>query len=132
MNNQIFYQASHFKYLSCNSSYVTDIDWDSTEIQFRRICGTIHKYLKNKTRKYTRMKFYKSVAVPTFLCASKTWNLGKKDVEKIQATKTKFLRGKQGRSLLDRRRNDDIRRDLNAVYNCTRTLNNTEGDGVNT
>ena len=90
-----------------------DIDWDSKLTKFRRICGTIHRYLKNKERKDTRMKFYKTVGVPTFLYASETWTLGKRDVQRIQAAKMKFLRGTQGCSLLDRRRNEDIRRDLN-------------------
>ena len=45
----------------------------------------IHRYLKNKTRKDTRMKFYKTVAVPTFLYASETWTLGKNEVQRIQS-----------------------------------------------
>ena len=42
------------------------------------------------------MKFYKTVAVPTFLSASETWSLGKRDVQRIQAAEMKFLRGAQG------------------------------------
>ena len=61
------------------------------------------------------MKLYKTVAVPTFLCASETWPFGKRAVQRIQAAEMKFLRGKQDCSLLERRRNEDIRRDLNIV-----------------
>ena len=39
------------------------------------------------------MKFYKTVAVPTFLYASDAWALGKRDVQRIQAAEMKFLRG---------------------------------------
>ena len=61
------------------------------------------------------MKIYKTVAVPTFLYASETRTVGKRDVQRIQAIEMKFLRESQGCSLLDRRRNEDIRRDLNIV-----------------
>ena len=61
------------------------------------------------------MKFYKTVSVPTFLYSSETWTLGKRDVQRIQAAEMKFLRGAQGCSLLDRRRNEDITCDLNIV-----------------
>ena len=59
------------------------------------------------------MKLYKNVAVPTFLYATETWALGKTDVQGIQAPEMEFPRGMQGCSLLDRRRNEDIRHDLN-------------------
>ena len=55
------------------------------------------------------------MAVPTFLYASETWTLGKRDVHRVLAAKMKFLRGTQGCSLLDQRRNEDNRRDLNIV-----------------
>ena len=61
------------------------------------------------------MKFYKIVSVLTFLYASETWTFGKWDVQRIQAAEMKFLRGLQGCSLLDRKRNEAIRRDLNIV-----------------
>ena len=61
------------------------------------------------------MKFYKTLVVPTFLYGSETWTLGKRDVQRIQAAEMKFLRGTQNYSLLDRRRNEDIRRNLNIV-----------------
>ena len=62
------------------------------------------------------MKFYKLwLSIPAFLYASETWTLGKRDVQRIQGAEMKFLRGAQGYSLLDRRRNEDIRRDLNIV-----------------
>ena len=47
------------------------------------------------------MKFDKTVAVSTFLYGSKTWTLGKRDVQRIEAAEMKFLRGTQGCSLLD-------------------------------
>lgn len=65
-------QIRHFNYLGCDISYDGDTDWERKLSAFRSICGTIHRNLKNKTRKDTRMKFYKTVAVPTFLYASET------------------------------------------------------------
>ena len=96
---------------------------------YRTVCGTIHRCLKNKTWKDTRRKFYKTVAVPTFLYASETWTLGKRDVRRIQAAEMKSLRGTQGCSLLDRKRNEDIRRELNNV-SLHQRLKTREGDVV--
>ena len=34
----------------------------------RNICGTIRRNLRNKTRHSTRIKFYKTIAIPTLRC----------------------------------------------------------------
>ena len=112
VDNQTLEQVCDFNYLGYNISYNVDTDWVNKLSKFRSICGTIHRNLRNKTRKETRMKFYKTVAVPTFLYASETWTLGKGEEKKIQAAEMRFLRSVQGFSLLDRRRNIDIRQDL--------------------
>jgi hypothetical protein len=39
--------------------------------KFRNVCAAIHKYLKHKTRKDTRLKFYKTIAVPILIYGSK-------------------------------------------------------------
>ena len=61
------------------------------------------------------MKFYKTVAASTFLYASETRILGKRNVRMIQPPEMKFLRGMQGLSRLGRKRNENIRRKLNSV-----------------
>ena len=45
-----------------------DIYWDSKLTKFRGICGTIHRDLKKKTRKDTRMTFYKTCLLYTSRC----------------------------------------------------------------
>lgn len=39
--------------------------------KYQMMCGMIHRTLKNKTRKDTRIKFYKTIAVPEYGCI--TW-----------------------------------------------------------
>jgi hypothetical protein len=39
--------------------------------KFRNVCGIIHKYMKHKTRKDTRLKFYKTIAVPVLIYAKR-------------------------------------------------------------
>lgn len=102
-------QVSNFRYLGCDISFNIDRDVENKLVKFRNVCGTIHKYLRNRTRKETRLKFYKTIAVPTLMYASETWVNTKKIKNKIQTAEMKFLRNTLGCSLLDKKRNSEIR-----------------------
>ena len=52
------------------------------------------------------------MAVPTLLYGSEIWTLGSKDLSRIQAAEMKFLRSIKGCTILDKIRNEDIRREL--------------------
>jgi hypothetical protein len=45
---------------------------------FNQMSNTIGKTLNNKRRKETQIKFYKAMAVPTFMYGSEIWNITKK------------------------------------------------------
>ena len=58
------------------------------------------------------MKFYKTFAVPTFLYCCQTSILGRKEERKVQTTGMKFLRNIKCYSLLDNKRNEEIRQEF--------------------
>lgn len=72
IDKQVLEQVSHFKYLGCDISYQESNDRDDKVTQFRHICDMIHKSLRNKTRKETRLKFYNTTDIPTSLYANET------------------------------------------------------------
>ena len=50
------------------------------------------KSLKNKTRKDTKIKFYKIMFVPIVMFGSKSWIMKEKDKNKLEVTKMRLLR----------------------------------------
>lgn len=48
-------------------SFNSDRDVENKINKFRWICETINRTLKNKVRKDTKLKLYKTMAVPTLL-----------------------------------------------------------------
>lgn len=73
----------NFNYLEYDISYNDDIDSNNELAEFRS------------------MKFYKTVVISTFLLASETRTLSRKEESKIQATEMKFIRRNQRYSILD-------------------------------
>jgi hypothetical protein len=72
-----------FNYLGYDISCEKDYDGDNKLAKFRNVCGTVHKYMKHKTRKDARLKYYKTTAVPILICDSETWVLSKREENKI-------------------------------------------------
>jgi hypothetical protein len=68
--------------------------------------------LYNKTRKGTQVKLYKIMAVPTLLYGSEAWTTRRADFQKIQTSEMKFLRAVGGCNLLDKKRSEEIRKEL--------------------
>jgi hypothetical protein len=65
-----------------------------------------------KTRTDTHMKFYKVVARPTQLHGSETRVNTKRDVTRLEAAETRFLRSVKGDPRLDEIRSEVIRKEL--------------------
>lgn len=114
-------QVSHFRYLGCDISYEPDRDVTDKVHRFQWICGTIHRTLKNKTRKDTKMKLYKTMAVPSLVFGSETWIDTSKTKSQIQSAEMKFLRRVKGCTRLDHIRNDDIRAELD-IFSLNRRI----------
>jgi hypothetical protein len=102
----------HFNYLGCDISYEKDNEVDNKLAKFRNVCGTIHKYLKHKARKDSRLKFYKTIAVPILIYGSEAWALSKRGESKMQSSKMLFLRSVKSCYRIDRIEND-ILQELN-------------------
>jgi len=58
------------------------------------------------------MKFYKVVARPTLLYGSETWVTTKRDMTRLEAAETHFLRSVKGYTRLDKIRSEIIRKEL--------------------
>jgi hypothetical protein len=85
------------------------------------LCGTIHRTLKNKTKKETRLKFYKTVAVPALMYGCEIWVPTKKVQTRIQSTEMNFLRKTKGCTKLDHITNEMMRTELN-IYPVNDTI----------
>ncbi|KAJ4436535.1 hypothetical protein ANN_16566 [Periplaneta americana] len=114
INNTPIEQIHRFTFLGCDISYHGEIDINEKIAKFNKMNGTIRRTLKRKVRKETIMKFYKVIAIPTCLYGSETWTMTKRDISRLQAAEMRFLRATAGYSITDRKRNTDIRKELNA------------------
>jgi hypothetical protein len=56
--------------------------------------------------KVTRLKFYKTIAVPILIYGSEAWVVSKSEESKIQSSEILFLRSVKGCSGIDRIKND--------------------------
>lgn len=111
VEDKILEQINCFNYLGCNVSYIKNEDMRNKINKFNQMCGTIKRNLKN-TRKETKLKFYKVMAVPVLLYGSECWTMTKQDEKKIEAAEMRFLRHVAGYTLWDRKRSEDIRKEL--------------------
>ena len=80
--------------------------------------GTIYRNLKNKGRKDTSVKFYKTIL--SLLCSSDTWPLTRTNEERIQTYEIKMLQRIKGCAKRDRMRNTEIREQLQVASLCDR------------
>lgn len=106
-------KVSVFKYLGTQISYEEDSEIEEKLSKFQRICGTIARTLKNRARKETQLKFYKTVAAPALTYGSETWTIKTNQGNRIQAAEMKFLR--RVKLFNYHIRNEDIREEL-SIY----------------
>lgn len=125
IDDQMIEQVSHYKYLGCDISYGYDKDIEYKINQFQAICGTINRTLNNKAHKQTKLKFYKTMAVPALLYGSESWITTTKHESKIQAAEMKFLRRVKGCTRMDQIRNEDIREELQ-IYSIKEKITNNK------
>jgi hypothetical protein len=77
--------------------------------------------LKNKRRDETRLKFYKTMAIPALMYGSDIWVPTKKVQTRIQSTEMNFLRKTKGCTKLDHVINELIRTEPN-IYPVNDTI----------
>ncbi|XP_075232478.1 uncharacterized protein LOC142330896 [Lycorma delicatula] len=75
--------------------------------------GGIKITLENKVNKDTLLKFYKGASNPRFTRGSETWCIIKQMETLIQTAEMRFLRSVAGYCLNNRKRNSEIRNELN-------------------
>ena len=122
IDNKLIERTNHFNYLGCDITYDRDKDIENKINKFQSICGTINRTLQNKTRKDTKLKFYKVMAVPVLMYGSESWILKEADKNKIQAAEMRFLRKVKGCSRRDHIRNETIREELE-IFNINERIN---------
>ena len=113
LENKTIEQVSKFNYLGCDISFVNEIDVNNKINKFSYITGTLKRSLRNKARKDSIMKLYKTMAVPTITYGSETWTMTAKHTARIQTAEMNFLRPIAGYQRIDRKQNKDIRQQLN-------------------
>jgi hypothetical protein len=83
--------------------------------RFQQICGTIKRTSARKVRKETLLRFYKIMAIPTSLYGSECWTLTKSQKSRLETAEMHFLRSVAGYQLIDHRRDEDIREELQII-----------------
>lgn len=113
INNKPIEQVKTFNFLGSTISYFyDDTDIHTKLTKFNRINGTIARTLKNKVRKDTLIKFYKTMAIPCGIYGSESWTITKMNERRIQTSEMRFLRRAAGYTRMDRKRNTEIRQEL--------------------
>lgn len=77
--------------------------------------GVLNQYLKVKTQKDTKMKFYKTIVVPILLYGTDSWVVTRRQGNHMQAVEMKFLNVVKGCKQEDRTPNGDINGIVNMV-----------------
>ncbi|MFP3020755.1 MAG: hypothetical protein ACEY3F_05440, partial [Wolbachia sp.] len=116
IDEQVIELVNYFSFLGCDISYKTENDVTNKLHKFQTIRGTIHRTLGNKTRKDTRIKFYKLMAVLVLTYDSETCITTRRDEQRIQTSEMKFLRRTTGCSIRDQIRNEYTRDELNIYF----------------
>lgn len=113
LENKAIEQVSKFNFLGCEITYTTETDINNKLNKFNYITGTLKRTLKNKARKDSLIKLYKTMAVPTITYGSETWTMTAQHIARIQAAEMKFLRPIAGYQRTDKKHNTEIRQQLN-------------------
>jgi hypothetical protein len=77
--------------------------------KFLQILGYLNNTLKpNLVQRSTRLKLYKTLALPTLLYGTEIWTIKHCDKNRLRTTEMKYLRRTAGYTLLDHKRNEEI------------------------
>jgi hypothetical protein len=82
---------------------------------------------QKKKKKETRLKFYKTMAIPALMYGSEIWVPTKKVQTRIQSTEMNFVRKTKAYTKLDQITNEMIRTELN-IYPVNDTIEQYRND----
>jgi hypothetical protein len=108
LKDQLLEQVSNINHLGCE---VSKKNYRDIQKKIREIPDAMWyctQNLENKTGKETRVKFYKTVAVPALMYGSEIWVPTKEVQTRIQSTEMNFLRKTKGCTKLDHITNEMI------------------------
>jgi hypothetical protein len=109
IDNMILEQVNTFTYLGCNISYQEEKHIHSKITKFLQILGLLNNTLEpNLVQRSTRLKLYKTLALPTLLYSSEIWTIKQCDKNMLGTAEMKYLRRTAEYTLLDHKRNGKI------------------------
>jgi hypothetical protein len=115
INERVLEQVLNCNHLGYNMGLNREIDIDIKLQRFQQICGKIRRTLAGKVRKETLLRFYKIMAMPALLYSSECWTLTKIQKSRLEAAEMRFLRSVAGYRLIDHKRNEVIREELQII-----------------
>jgi hypothetical protein len=118
INGKIIEQVNSFSYLGCNLSHISPKDFDNKLIKFQQLIDTTKKTLLKRVRRETILKLYKTLVIRTLLYGSETWTLTTSPLKRLEGAEMRLLRPLAELTLLDHKRNKNIRKKLN-IENIT-------------
>jgi hypothetical protein len=83
--------------------------------KFNYLCRKIKCTLLKKTQQKTILEFYEALAVTGLLCGSEVRTLTRQELKQIEFSKMRFLRSVAGYRKIDKKRNTDVRQDVNML-----------------
>jgi hypothetical protein len=84
LDNMILEQVNTFTYQGCNISYQEEKDIHSKITNFLQILGLLNNTPKpNLVQRSTRLKLYKTLALPTLLYGSEIWKIKQCDKNRL-------------------------------------------------
>jgi hypothetical protein len=92
-NNSIIEQINSLSYPACSISYQNEIDTAVKITKFLQVSGIINRTLKvSQVQKHTRLKIYKTLALPALSYGCETRIIREQDKPRITSEEMKFVR----------------------------------------
>jgi hypothetical protein len=81
--------------------------------KFVKTIGVIDQVFKpSLVQQHTRLNVYRTLARPVLVYGSEAWTIRKADEKRLQEAEMKFMRKTAGLTLWDRKRNEEILKNL--------------------
>jgi hypothetical protein len=116
INNKMIEQVSAFRYLGDTiSHYNKDAPLESNIQIYNRMNGIIRRHFGKQMSKETELRLHNITSKSTLRYGSENWIPKEKNIQKTEAAQMKFLRPLLGLTRLDKKRNTEIREQLNVI-----------------